>query len=115
MVDNPQLRNPAATTRALTTTHALLTNVWTDDVKVLEGALRRSGGNGGLSGSCHVTFFEVAGDSQLHVKVMHMYPARELSGSAATVTPPDGFVYGRSFDRAPRYQLLRQIRNMVFP
>jgi len=113
MVENRRLTKRVDSARTLTTAHALLTTAWTADVNVLEAALRRSSLDKRLNGSCHVTFFEVAGDSQLHVNVVHLHSTHDGSASLPASTPPDGVVGGRAFDRAPRYQILRQIRDMV--
>jgi hypothetical protein len=114
MVENPLIVTQTGKPAALTTTHTLLTSVWTADVKVLDAALRRSSASRRLNCSCHVTFFEVAGDTQLHVNVIHLHPTHTVTESMPGAAGPDGFVHGRAFDRAPRYQLLRQIRDMVF-
>ncbi len=99
---------------AITTNQALLTTAWTGDVKVLEAALGRCNGQGRLNGSCRVAFFEVAGDSQLHVNVIHPHPTLTISGWTGPGRTPDGLIHNRTFSRAPRYQILRQIRDMVF-
>ena len=98
---------------AITTNQALLTNAWTADVKVLEAALRRCKVEGRLNGRCRVAFFEVAGDSQLHVNVIHPHPTLKIRGWTGPGRTPDGLIHNRTFGRAPRYQILRQIRDMV--
>jgi hypothetical protein len=99
---------------AITTNQALLTTAWTADVKVLEAALSRCKVEGRLNGSCRVAFFEVAGDSQLHVNVIHPYSTLTISGWTGPGRMPDGLIHNRTFSHAPRYQILRQIRDMVF-
>jgi hypothetical protein len=99
---------------AITTNQALLTTAWTADVKVLEAALSRCNGEGRLNSSCRVAFFEVAGDPQLHVNVIHPHPTLTMSGWTGPGRTPDGLIHNRAFSRAPRYQILRQIRDMVF-
>src|ERR1043166_3156188 len=101
------------TVRAITTTQALLTGAWKEDVRVMQAALGRIT-TVGTSVNCHVTFFEVAGDGNLHVSVAHRSTGNGANGSSGSPIIPDGAVYARSFVREPRYQVLRQIRHMVF-
>ena len=100
--------------RGITTNQALLTTAWTADVKMLEAALSRCDVEGRLNGSCRVAFFEVAGDSQLHVNVIHPHPTLKIVGWTGPGRAPEGLIHNRTFSRAPRYQILRQIRDMVF-
>jgi hypothetical protein len=114
MIENLHRVKSIDASPAITTNHALLTTAWTADVKVLEAALSRSNVEGRLNGGCRVVFFEVAGDSQLHVNVIHRDLTRNMSGWAGPGRTPDGLIHNRAFSRAPRYQILRQIRDMVF-
>lgn len=99
-------------TLAIDTRQALLTGAWTDDVKVLRAALGRATADDRICIDCAVTFFEVAGDEALHVTVAHRSSGSAPSGAAASATLAEGV--SRSFPRMPRYQVLRQIREMVF-
>jgi hypothetical protein len=97
---------------AITANHTLLTGVWTLDVKALELALARIT-DARVSGDCRVTFFEVSGDHDLHVNVTRR-AAGGVHGWAGPGTTPDGTVYNRTFSRMPRYQVLRQIKDVIF-
>ena len=96
---------------AITSSHVLLTDAWTADVKALQAALGRIT-DAPEGRDCRVTFFEVPGDRELHVSVTHQYPTDDGAGARPT---PHGIVPDRTFVRMPRYQVLRQIRDMVFP
>ena len=106
-------KTQSATTPALTANHALLTGAWTVDVKALEEALGRLEMDGAGS-DCRVTFFEVAGDQHLHVNVTHRLATAGVDGWAGPSTTADGVLYNRMFSRMPRYQLLRQLKHMIF-
>ena len=112
MIAIRQPDKPVSASRALTTRHVLLTDAWTADVKTLRAALGRIEKGAGLSSECRVTFFEVAGDAQLHVEVTHRHTTG--NGSAGADGTPERVVHNRVFSRAPRYQVLREIREMVF-
>jgi hypothetical protein len=114
MIAIRQLDKPASASPALTTSHALLTDAWTKDVSALQAALGRIEKGGGLSGDCRVTFFEVAGDAQLHVEVAHRAAAGNMNGSSGAGSISERVVHNRAFSRLPRYQVLREIREMVF-
>src|ERR671913_490227 len=114
MIENLGRARRIATAPALTTNHVLLTDVWTADVKALEAALGRIQKDGRLSSECRVTFFERAGDAHLHVNVTHRLTTQNVNGWAGPGSTPDGVVHNRTFSRVPRYQVLRQIRDMVF-
>ena len=107
-------RPDGATTPAITANHALLTGAWTLYVKALEEALGRLEIDPGAGENCRVTFFEVAGDQHLHVNVTHRSATAAVNGWAGPATTPDGVVYNRMFDHMPRYQLLRQLKPMIF-
>jgi hypothetical protein len=98
----------------ITANHALLTGAWTMEVRSLEAALARVKPEAGVNGQCRVTFFEVAGDGDLHVNVMHHAATEGVTGWAGPGMMPDGVVYNRKFNHIPRYQVLRQIKNMIF-
>jgi len=100
------------TVPAITTNQLLLTSVWTKDVQVLRAALDRIAGDGRSQVDCDVTFFEVASDRDLHVTVAHRPSGDAVPGSSRDTH--DGIVHTRSFVRVPRYQVLREIRAMVF-
>ena len=114
MIAIRQLDKPVPASAALTTSHVLLTDAWTADVNALQAALGRIEKGAGLSSDCRVTFFEVAGDAQLHVEVTHRSAAANVNGSPGAESASERVVHNRAFSRAPRYQVLRGIREMVF-
>lgn len=108
MIENRLARPPA-----ITANHALLTATWTADVKALEMALGRIA-DARVSRDCRVTFFEVAGDQQLHVNVTRRSTTGDVTGWSGPGTTSSGVVYNRRFSRIPRYQVLRRIKEVVF-
>ena len=109
MSDNLRL----AKAPAITAGHALLTAAWTTEVSSLEAALGRIT-DARIGNDCRVTFFEVEGDQDLHVNVTRQYATDGVNGWSGPGTTPGGLVYNRTFTRMPRYQVLRQIRNVIF-
>ena len=103
-----------AMTPAITANHALLTGAWTGDVKALEEAIGRLKMEPGVVSDCRVTFFEVAGDQHLHVNVTRRSATAGVEGWAGPAATADGVLYNRMFSRIPRYQLLRQLKQMIF-
>ena len=103
---------------AITANHALLTEAWTAEVKSLVMALGRikldARSARSVSSNCRVTFFEVAGDQHLHVNVTHQSATETIKGWSGPGTTSDGTVHNRTFSRMPRYQVLRQIKDMIF-
>lgn len=93
--------------------HRLLTSSWTTDVETFEAAVARFAADSPLGNDCHVAFFEIAGDRDLHVNVTHPYPTRVEHGWAGPGRQPDGFVYNRRFADAGPREIIRHIRNMV--
>jgi hypothetical protein len=108
--EKPGLKRP----HAVTSTHNLLTGLWTADVETFEAAVARFATVRPLVNDCHVAFFELAGDGELHVNVTHQYPTKAGRGWAGPGKQPDGFVYNRRFADAPPREIIRHIRNMVF-
>jgi len=100
--------------RAVTTKHKLVTSRWTADVETLETAIGRFTADRPLTNDCHVVFFEIAGDGQLHVNVTHQHPTMAVRGWAGPARLPDGFVHNRRFGDTPTSQMVRHIRDMVF-
>ena len=98
----------------VTITRNLLTALWTADVQALESAVARFTLDRPLPIDCEVTFFEIAGDPQLHVNVTHRYQTIAVRGWAGPGRLPDGFVHNRRFGTARRSQVTRHIRDMVF-
>jgi hypothetical protein len=98
----------------ITTRHSLRTNSWTADVAVMETAVGRLTIDQPLADDCQVVFFEIPGDQQLHVNVIHQRPAMAVRGWAGPARVPEGFVHNQRFgDTTPR-RMIRHIRDMVF-
>jgi hypothetical protein len=114
-VEITMLKRPDDVTKpAIAASHALLTGAWTVYVKAMEEALGRLGMDRGAAEDCRVTFFEVAGDRHLHVNITRRSATVAVNGWAGPATTADGVVYNQMFDRMPRYQLLRQLKHMIF-
>ncbi len=109
-----RLRSPAGT--AVTTGHSLLTSSWTTDVETVEAAIGRFTADRRLASDCQVILFEIAGDDQLHVNVIHerQHPKVAVRGWSGPGLLPDGCVYNRRFGNATQAQIIRHIREMVF-
>jgi hypothetical protein len=95
----------------ITTTQNLLTRSWVADVATLETAIGHFKAGRREPNACRVAFFEIAGDSELHVNVTHRYPTKTATGWAGPANMRDGFVHNRRFD-TPRH-MVRNIRDMV--
>ena len=98
----------------VTTTHNLLTDSWTADVEALEAAVEDFDADGTMTNHCHVAFFEIVRDRQLHVNITHKYQTRTVHGWAGPARLPEGFVHNRRFDGSQPAQIIRHIREMVF-
>jgi hypothetical protein len=101
-------------TAAVTTQHSLLTSSWTADVRALETAIGRFTAARPFAGNCQVVLFEIAGDDQLHVNVIHERSRAAVRGWSGPGVLPDGCVYNRRFGDATQAQIIRHIRDMVF-
>ena len=99
---------------AITTRHTLLTDSWTADVDTLETAVRKFHAGGRPANDCHVAFFEIAGDANLHVNVVHTRATTTKLGWSGPGDVPGGFVHNRMFGDEPMPQMIRHIREMVF-
>ena len=109
---NRELRSEGG--RAVTTSHTLLTGFWAADVEALEAAIGRFTADQPLTNDCRVSFFELAGDSQLHVNVTHQHPTKAVRGWAGPGITRDGFVHNRRFSGMLPSAIIRHIRTMVF-
>jgi hypothetical protein len=99
---------------AITTTHKLLTGSWTADVETLETAIGRFKADDSPVNNCQVAFFEIAGDTHLHVNVRHKHATLAVRGWAGPGHLPDGFVHNRRFGDMQPSVMIRHIREMVF-
>lgn len=102
------------TTTGVTATHQLLTSSWTADVERVERAISRSAADRPPGANCQVALFEIAGDSHLHVNVVHHHATVAVQGWAGPGRLAGTFIHNRRFrDTAPS-RMIRQIREMVF-
>lgn len=101
-------------TGVITTRHALRTNSWTADVATMEIAVGRLTLDRPLADDCQVVFFEIPGDHQLHVNVIHRRPAMAVRGWAGPAKVPEGFVHNQRFVDTTPQRMIRHIRDMVF-
>jgi hypothetical protein len=100
---------------AVTTEHSLLTTAWTADVRTLEAAIGLFASEQPLPSDCQVVMFEIEGDNQLHVNVVHQTPHTDVvHGWSGPGQLPAGSVYSRRFGDTPPAQIIRHIRNVVF-
>jgi hypothetical protein len=98
---------------AVTTEHSLLTTSWTADVLTMETAIAGFTEHRPLSSDCQVALFEIEGDHQLHVNVVHQHAPTAVAGWSGPGKVPAGCVYNRRFaDSAPK--IIKSIRDMVF-
>jgi hypothetical protein len=102
------------TNTGITTSHQLLTSSWTADVERVERAISRSAADRPLAANCQVSLFEIAGDSQLHVNVVHHHPTVAVQGWAGPGRLAGTFIHNRRFGDTPPSRMIRQIREMVF-
>ena len=98
----------------ITTTRNLLTGSWNIDVEKLETAIRQFKLDGARKDDCHVAFFEIARDRDLHVNVTHAHETITASGWAGPAKLSEGFVHNRRFGGTALSQIVRDIREMVF-
>jgi hypothetical protein len=101
-----------STARATTTNNTLQSGYWSCDVTALEHAIGMLAATRPLTNDCRVSFFEVAGDTDLHVNVTHRHETVAVKGWSGPASMPDGFVHNRRFQ--DRQSILPHIRAMVF-
>lgn len=102
----------APATRTTTANHTVLSGYWSSDVAALESAIGKLAARRPTTNDCRVSFFEVAGDTDLHVNVTHQHQTVAVKGWAGPAVMPDGFVHNRRFQ--DRQAILPHIRAMVF-
>lgn len=95
-------------------THSLLTDTWRADVDAMESAIRRFPAESLSAGQCHIAFFEIPRDKDLHVNVTHTQLTEPVSGWAGPADRPEGFVHNRRFDEVKPDRIVRIIGAMVF-
>ena len=98
--------------RATTANHTIESGYWSDDVTALQRAIGKLTAQRPVTNDCRVSFFEVPGDSDLHVNVTHRHQTVGAKGWSGPASMPDGFVHNRRFQ--DRQAILTHIRAMVF-
>lgn len=99
---------------AVTAGHALLTGSWTASVEALERAIGQFAASHPRAPGCQVMLFEIEGDDQLHVNVIHARRRAAVRGWSGPGWVAAGCVYNRRFARAAPARIIRHIREMVF-
>jgi hypothetical protein len=103
---------PRRLSRATTANNTSVHGCWHTEVDRLELAIARLVANRPVPSACLVSFFEVPGDSQLHVNVTHDRQTVPVSGWSGPAALPDGFVHNRRFE--DHQSILPHVREMVF-
>lgn len=99
---------------AVTTERSLLTGAWTADVDTMEAAIALFTTHRSLENDCQVMLFEIAGDTRLHVNVIHRCARTAVRGWSGPGQLATGSVYNRRFADGPTASIIEHIRNMVF-
>jgi hypothetical protein len=99
---------------AVTARHALLTSSWTASVEALEREIGRFTAPHPRAPGCQVMLFEIEGDDQLHVNVIHARRRSAVRGWSGPGRVAAGCVYNRRFARTAPARIIRHIREMVF-
>ena len=87
---------------------------WTTSVDAIGTALWRFTDGHSFAGDCALAFFELPADKALHVNVTRRHRSKRMDGWIGPGDTAGGFVYNRTFDRAPTTQILRHVREMAF-
>lgn len=98
----------------ITTKQQLLTACWTAEVHELEKAVGEFSTHRQVTNDCGVTFFEMAGDRELHVNVCHRHRTVSAKGWAGPGNTAEGFVHNRRFSAVAPQLIVRHLRAMVF-
>lgn len=98
----------------ITTEHKLLTDDWTEDVRLVETAIRSFDAKRRSATECRVVLFEVPSDRTLHVNVTHQHETKAVRGWAGPGNVPGGFVNNRTFGAMLPHRIVGHIRDMVF-
>ncbi len=98
----------------ITASHHLLTSSWKADVETVERAISRFTADRPLAADCQVVLYEMAGDGQLHVNVIHHHPTVAVHGWAGPGRLAGEFIHNRRFGDTSPSRMIRQIREMVF-
>lgn len=92
----------------------ILTEDWQDDAGAIMAAIRVFTRRRAVDHGCRVVLFELAGDRDLHVNVIHSHSTATPAGWAGPGVTPDGFVHNRRFDYTESARIARHIQEMVY-
>ena len=98
---------------AFTTKHRLVTGFWTADVRLVEAAIRQFHQDSRPGHECQIVFFELAGDTHLHVNVTHQKPTTQVEGWDGPAITAAGYVHNRRFGERGPAQMIRHVRRMA--
>jgi len=98
----------------ISTSHKLLTQLWTADVTAVETAIGEFEADRAVTNDCQVALFEIDRDDRLHVNITHKHPTKTVRGWAGPASLPSGFVHNRTFGDRESGEIVGQIRHMVF-
>ena len=90
------------------------TEDWQDDAGAIMADIRALTRRRTLPQGCRVVLFELAGDRDLHVNVIHPHSTATPAGWAGPGETPGGFVHNRRFDYAESDRIARHIQEMVY-
>ena len=90
------------------------TEDWQDDGGAIMAAIRAFTRHRALNQGCRVVLFELAGDRDLHVNVIHPHSTATPAGWAGPGETPGGFVHNRRFDFNESDRIARHIQEMVY-
>jgi hypothetical protein len=97
---------------SITTNHTAVHGTWTAEVTRLQASLGRITAQRESNNPCLVSFFEVPGDRDLHVNVIHRRETVSVKGWSGPAAVPDGFVLNRRF--RTRGGILEHVREVLF-
>jgi hypothetical protein len=98
----------------ISTSHKLLTQLWTADVTAVETAIGKFEADRAVTNDCQVALFEIDRDNDLHVNVTHKHPTKTVRGWAGPANLASGFVHNRTFGDSAPGEIVGHIRHMVF-
>jgi len=96
----------------LTINHTPVHGMWTAEVTRLQASLTHLAGRRVPVNACVVSFFEVPGDRDLHVNVIHERQPAAVKGWSGPAAVRDGFVLNRRFHS--RVGILGHVEEVIF-
>ena len=96
----------------LTINHTPVHGMWTGEVTRLQASLAHLAGKRMPVSRCEVSFFEVPGDRDLHVNVIHEREPVAVKGWSGPAAVQNGFVLNRRFHS--RAGILGHVEEVVF-